>query len=251
MPQIQFIGRVLPAGSHVMINNCPLVSYTSAQFGYKTEISVTVTDSIVTTVCNVDKYDIEYLSSIYIGCVDVTQTLVNLAGFSLGTGLIVSLDHWIDPDGNISELNFNNPLVSGLCTAFSGDRLNDIIHVVFSEPHLFMALNDLILAITLHNHTLINCARSVEAIRHMIAGHGTDPKKAWPIMCSALNIDRAYLSLITDSSTKHRHGNIVEVSGPIVEDVTKRSWTIMDRFLHYRLAKSAYLPLAKFPLLRG
>lgn len=184
---------------------------------------------------------------------NIVQALVNLSAFRLGGGVVVFFDHWTDEFGNESGISLNDPALSSLCTAFRGQPKNflSVMNVIFAEPPLFMALNDLILSLTLPNHAPINCARSVEAIRQMIAAQGMNRAKAWPIMRSMLNLDQSYIQLITDSSTKHRHGNYVHISGNIVQEITKRSWVIMDRFLHFRLRKNKKLPIRKFPLLIG
>jgi hypothetical protein len=107
-----------------------------------------------------------------------------------------------------------------------------------------------------HNETApflveINCARAIEGIRHIIAGQGTEAKAAWPIMREALNMDKSYLDLITDNSIPRRHGQLKPVEENTIQEILRRSWTIMDRFFHYRLQGDTPLSIDRFPLLSG
>jgi hypothetical protein len=113
-----------------------------------------------------------------------------------------------------------------------------------------MALNDLIVSITLPHQASVNCARDVEGLRVLMVP-ATDRKQAWPIFQTNLNIDRAYREFVTDVSTGPRHGDRTWIPGTTVTEATKRAWIILNRFLEYRKRANQALPLADFPLLTG
>ena len=253
MSRIEFLGRIFPAGTRISINNAPRVRLPIRNLTFAVDITTIVTDSSVQVICDMPvQFEPENLINIYVDVITVVQGVVNLAGFHLRAGVIVCIDYWVDPSGNKAGISLNDPNLPQYCTAFIGaTNFHKAIELLVAEPAIHMVLNDLILGQVFANHALINCARAVEGIRHMIAGHGTDPKKAWPIMCDALNIERPYIHPITENSTKPRHGNVVVVAGPTIRDVTQRSWIIMDRFFHYRLCKNQKLSDPQFPLLRG
>lgn len=123
--------------------------------------------------------------------------------------------------------------------------------MVLQDAGLFMALNDLIAAISLPHVSTVNCARAIEGLRHLIASTGSSDKQAWEQMRQALQIDKAYLKLITDSSAASRHGNRVHVPGSVTTEITRRSWIIMNRYFEYRKRGNRVLSLTDFPLLKG
>ena len=252
MPRIVFLGRVLPSGTQIGIHNAPTIRLPIRNLSYTVDITTEADNSSVRVTCDLPiAFKLEHLINIYIDVVILVSGMVNLAAFTLGAGVVLCLDRWIDPDGNELEISINDPNLPQYCTSFSGDTFQKVLNLLVAEPYMHMGLTDLILGQYFPNHALINCARAVEGIRHMIVGHGTDPKKAWPIMCDLLNIDRSYIQPITENSTKPRHGNVVIVDGVTVQLVSQRSWVIMDRFLHYRLGGNQKLPLVQFPLLQG
>jgi hypothetical protein len=253
MSRIEFLGRVFPPGAHISINNAPRVRLPIRNLPFAVDITAIVADSEVRIICDLPvPFQLENLTNIYVDVITFVQGMVNLVGFHLGAGVIVCIDCWVDPLGNETEVALADPNLPQCCTAFNGTaNFQEIVKLLIAEPAIHMALNDLILGQIFSNHALINCARAVEGIRHMIAGPGTDPRKAWPITCNALNVDRSYIQPITEYSTKPRHGNVVVVDGTIIREIAQRSWILMDRFFHYRLLQNQRLAAPQFPLLRN
>ena len=253
MAKIEFIGRIFPAGTHISINNAPRIRLPIRNLSFSADVTTNVIDSNVRIICDIPvSFRPKYLINLYVDTTTLVQGIVNLVAFHLGAGAIVCIDHWLDPSGNKSEISLSDPNLPQYCTAFNGSvNFRQVIELLVAEPALHMILNDLVLAQVFPNHALINSARAIEGIRHLIAGLGTEPKKAWPIMCNALNIERSYIQLITDHSTKPRHGNIVTLDGVTMLLITERSWVITDRFLHYLLRKKQKLSGTQFPLLRN
>jgi len=70
-------------------------------------------------------------------------------------------------------------------------------------------------------------------------------------MQTGLNLDAAYLKLITDQSVGPRHGDHQYVLGTMTREIATRSWTVMNRFLEYLKRGRAALPPDEFPLLKG
>ena len=121
--------------------------------------------------------------------------------------------------------------------------------LVVTDPALFQALDDLIVSITLPHHSTVNCARAIEGLRHLIAAPDATVSQAWEQMRNALQLDRSFLQLITDTSAAPRHGNRIHISGSITTEIVRRSWLIMDRFLEYRKRGNTPLPATDFPTL--
>jgi len=123
-----------------------------------------------------------------------------------------------------------------------------VLNTVLTEPSVFMALNDLITAISLPHHSSVTCARAIERLRHLVAP-GTPRKDSWESLRQNLNIDRKYLEFVTVHSTGPRHGDPEHIPGTITTEVTQRAWKIMNRFLEFRKRGNVPLQLSEFPLL--
>jgi hypothetical protein len=123
-----------------------------------------------------------------------------------------------------------------------------VYKVVLEEPAIFMALNDLIVAISYPHHGPVNCARAVESIRHLLAPNLKKRDAQWRVMNNALQLKSTYTSFITDHAKTGRHGDRTHIPGTTVREVVQRSWTIMNRFLEYKKRGGAVpLPLREFP----
>jgi hypothetical protein len=112
-------------------------------------------------------------------------------------------------------------------------------------------LEDLISGLWSQDHKVINCARSVEAIRQLIAGYHLEPDAQWPIFRQALNVERSYLDLIMNYSKDPRHGKKDGAPANDVDTIMERTWTLIYRFFYYRLGGNKSLDKKRFPVLRG
>src|SRR6185312_11433371 len=121
---------------------------------------------------------------------------------------------------------------------------------VLSDWKLAHAFDDLIHAISVPHVSSVNCARAIEGLKHLLSTDAMNDKQRWEHMRNVLNLSKDYLSLITKSSEENRHGKRSRVEGDVASDVTRRSWTIMNRYLEFRKRGSADpLPADQFPLL--
>src|ERR1700741_442292 len=108
-----------------------------------------------------------------------------------------------------------------------------MVNFVLSDPTLFMALNDLVSAITIPHVAPVACIRAIEGIRHLIALPDTKEPQAWQQMRDALRVDRNFLQFISDASKGPRHARPGHIPGDIVKEVCRRSWIVMNRYLEY------------------
>lgn len=205
------------------------------------------------------------MSELYKRALDLTRAAVDLLAFATGQGLVVVLDHFTNPDGRISPLMFENGSLAPLCTAFriatSDDTsFREVSRLVMADPNMFMALNDLIAAITYPHQAPVNCARAMEAVRNCITPPADPPPakpreqsaerdKAWARMRQALCVDETYLRDITNTSVGPRHGHRKSIPGPQITTILEKSWQVMDRFLEYRKRGDKDLPQSEFATL--
>lgn len=196
------------------------------------------------------KYKTEHFPAIYMRALDLCRAQVDLVGFKMGWGVTVVLEAFVNENGVTTPIFLKDETLGALCTAFASDKHFDELCVkVIQSPALFMALRDLVSAISLPHVSLVDCARAMERLKHLVAEPGAKDAQAWEQLREALHIEKTYLRFITDHSTGPRHGRPGHTPGIDTTEVVRRSWIIMNRYLEYLRRDGTSLPLAEFPLL--
>jgi len=258
MPTIYFKGRVLPTAVQISFTDIPQVKWVWQEEGITFDFVIRIMKSQVEVECKLDRYEDGYMVEIHRRAFDLARACVNVAAFGTGFGVTVSFDEFIGPNGISSSLVFTNPHLIAECTAFKMNpvtleekrNLEAILALVMREPALFMALNDLIQAVSTPHMAPANCGRILDGLRKLVAP-GIEPKRGWPIFQTTIQTDEPYLSFISEHSKKPRHGEHVRIDGPTTTEIAKRTWIIMNRFLEFRKRGNLPLPLAEFPILKG
>lgn len=247
---IRFSGRVLPKHAAISLSIKPTISWNIDQIGVSVQFICHIDNSNIDVECQLDEYKPEYLVAIYMRALDLCRAQVDLIGFKMGWGLTTVLESFTDPQGATTQIFPRDETLGALCTTFTLDKHFDQLCVkVIESPCLFMALRDLISAISLPHVSLVDCARAIERLRHLVAKPDAKDVQAWEQLREALHIEKAYLKYITDHSTDPRHGRPGHTTGTETTEVTRRSWVIMNRYLEYLKRGEVPLSLAEFPLL--
>jgi len=238
------------------INGLPTLHFHSAELAFDADIEVTAHASAISVKCTATRYDDAVFVQLHKIGFDLARATVHLFTFASGISLSVVFDEIIRPDGTKTAFIAQDLSLARLCTAYStylptaGNwGLSDVANVVFTDPVVFGALDDLVGAISHHHVTVINCARAVEALRNVMALPGASRIEAWEQFRTKLNIDRGYLQLIVETSTDGRHGRGTFIPGATTTEITRRSWVIMNRFLEFRKSGNQPLTAPAFPLL--
>jgi hypothetical protein len=252
------LGSVLPPPPFVSITfaDLPKVIYKPPGTDLNITVTVNVNNSAIDVECDMNRFDEQDIGHVHKIAFDTARAAVNLISFLKGYGLTVYLHTLVRPDGTRSVLVPQSPQLESICTAFSTkpaatreeNDFNTVASLVFADPALFMALDDLILSQILPHQGPVTCARAVEGIRNMIAP-GMKRPAGWETMREHLKLDRAYLDLVTETSTASRHGDRTFVPPDVTLEIQKRAWVVMNRFLEYRKRKNQPLPLDEFPIL--
>jgi hypothetical protein len=256
MPTVKFYGRILPSVCKVTLALDPSTTLNwideerQNSFAFKINIS----NSDIRVECAATHYDKSQFDEVYRRAFDLARAAVDVVAFGAGWGLTVVFDKFEDQTGATSELMIHDPSLPPLVTAFQiggplPNNLQETLHLVWTEPALFFAFRDLIEAITLPHRASVCCARAVEGLRNLIAVQGQARGQAWAEFNRALQLEASYTKLITANSVGTRHGDHERISGEVTKEITRRSWTIMDRFLRYRLGGNKPLDAKQFPLL--
>lgn len=250
MSKLTFYGRVYPEIVEISVGAIG-VKWEIPEIGQSADFLVSITGSKVEVNCQTDNFEHDNLVHYYKRVIDLSRALTDLVAFKMAWALTVMIDRYVMEDGTERKILLNDPRLPELVASYGIDDIKDVAPMVISEPEIFMALNDLIGAITLPHHAVVNCARAVEGIRHLVAGQDVEPRKGWPLMRQVLNVDEAFVSLVTGTSAKPRHGDRTFIPGGLTGEVTRRAWKVMDRFIEFRRRGSRPLPLDQFPLLKG
>jgi hypothetical protein len=258
MPTIQFGGQVLPAVIQITITDHPTINWKDSDSDLDIAFTISIVKGEVKVACELNKFEQdEHLVRVYMRAFDLVRATVDLTSFSTGYGLTVVIDSFTDALGKATPFVPHDPAVASLCTAFTmapattidANEFHKVLIIVLSDWRIFRALRELIEAITLPHESAVNCARAIEALRHIISAPGISRDQAWADMRKVLRLSESYLKLITDVSTGPRHGDPGYVSGATTTEITRRAWIIMDRFIEFKKRDAGDLPTSEFPLL--
>ena len=254
MPTIRFIGRVIPPTYHLTLPFLMAGQWKDDDVDYFVKYQVTIKDNTIIADCEVNNYErATHIPRLLLRAIDTSQAAVDLVAFSLGAPLSVIFETFAEPGGGDLPLHVRDPDLAALVTAFSLDtpEFPKVLKIVIEEPNLFHALRDLIEATSGAHKVVPQCAKAIETLRTLLAPPGIGHKRGWQIMQANLRVGENYLKLITDKSKAPRHGDHQAISATMTEEVSRRSWIVMNRFLEFRKRGSQPLPLTQFPLLAG
>jgi hypothetical protein len=251
MQTIHFYGRILPSHIHTS-TSLPEVKWKWEEEDVDLTFRTKTENATVEVECDIDLYKEEYLSELFKRATDMARLAVNLAAFTSGYGLTVTLETMLAPAG-IRVLHRQETVSPSSTTAFGATGMDPqetgkVFALMIQEPSAFIALDDLIKAVTSTHTALADCGRVVDRIRRVIAP-GLPDKAAWREMQRALNVERSYLQWISQQSTGSRHGDPTYIPGNVSSDAMRRTWEIMNRFMEYRKRGNQALTAPDFALL--
>ncbi len=255
MPTYRLLGRVFPKVVHVSFMDVT-INWGVGDLGFPLIMSSQIRDSALEVSCNLDWYEPRFLSTLYARGMNLVRGCLDLCTFATGLGLVVVLDTIHFPDGTSADINLQDTSLGALCTAFTippkgqeeNDELADVLALVFKEPALLGALNDLGHIMAVHHQSPTNCGRVLDGLRKAIAPN-EEPKRGWSMLRSALNLEQRYVEWVSDYAKNTRHGDRGHIPEQVVHEITQRTWRVMNRFLEYRKSGSQPLSLSDFPLL--
>ena len=252
MPTVHFLGRVLPEPALVSVPSIAVRKWEDPELRLTMEFITHIANSKIDVECKLNTYNSEHFVNIYMRALDLCRVPVDLVAFKLGWGLSVVLEDFVGPSGVTTPIVCKDERLAALSTSFTLDNGFDLLCTKTSESvPLLMALSDLIAAITVPHISLVNCARAMDRLKHLIAPEGAKDGEAWRKLQEALRIEETYLKYITDHSKNPRHGRSGHTPGKVTTEVTRRAWTVMNRYFEYLKRGSTALPVNEFPLLRN
>lgn len=261
MPTFKIFGKVEPPWYSFDLEFEPQVSYRIEEADIDLKATIAIKKSIITVTCETNLWNEEILAWILEYVHDWAGAIINLFTFSAGMVLHFYLDKCAYPDGSVHYLIGKAPDLAAIATVCKVTDnqgrvhvdMRDLMKYVVTSPTLMLALHDLTSAIRHGNNSLTNCGRAIEAIRKALWGKDettdTEQKQAWEKMRNTLRVSRSYLEVITSASTAPRHGSSAYIPAATRQDVLRKAWTVMNRFLQYRLSGDQPLAEADYPIL--
>jgi hypothetical protein len=261
MPVVKVFGKVEPPWYHITFDFEPEVKYRidEADIDVKAKIQIHESDIVVTV--DLNRWDTSVLGWILQYLFDWVSAEINLFSFSTGKVFDVHLDRAEDPGGTVHRLISTAPDLAALATVckttVSGENarvdMRDALPLIVGSPPLMIALHDLVSSVRYGNNSLTNCARAVEGLRKAMWGREeaspAEQKQAWEKLRNNLNISKPFLQAITAASRGPRHGSTSYIPSTVRQDVLRKSWQVMDRFLRYRTLGDRALDALHHPVL--
>jgi len=254
MPIVKFLGQVLPNNSVRITSQSPSINLANPKTGVEGTISVSIVESKVTVVFDINQYLPSDFMVMFARAFDVSRACVDVLAFSMGVGLTVILDEFISPDGRKVGIVPQTRYLAGLCTAYQIEPgWNEDIHTIWAETinsyPLRMALNDLISGIVLPYHGPRVVAQVMETLRTLVSPDGLSKKDSWQYMRDMLRLDESYTMYVYNHGCGPRHGDRAPTDLPVQKEMSFRGWTMMNRYFEYVKRGRVQLPEADFPTL--
>jgi hypothetical protein len=254
MPVYQFTGRVIPPFNDFTISGPISVNWNDPTISLVMSGTLQIAKGIVEISCDSNLSGTEDAEGrVYRNALDLAIAVGSIYAFGKGMGLRVVLESVIKPDGikyNIQEkMPYLEPLVTALQSRQDGGvDITTVLPIVLSDPTIFVSLTDLIESINRTPEAPVKCGRAVDAIRYYMSPKN-DRKAGWAAMRDNLNLSQPFLEFITEHSKGPRHGDVKNTAYSAVNEILKRSWIIMNRFLEFKKRGDQRLQLVDFPLL--
>src|ERR1700761_3699749 len=159
MPTIHFLGSILPSYLSLTISK-PIIANWTDPGGSTIAFSATLSESKVAIQCetSLDLSSPDHIPYIYHRARAAIRLMTDLASLCNSSTFSVKITHFTDPDGNTHELRFDHEF-DKLTKSVSLANIGEVFDVVIKEIPLFMALNDLMEALSDPLLCVVNCAR--------------------------------------------------------------------------------------------
>lgn len=248
MPDVVFEGFVLPDSLKISAPSNTFHWVDEAR-GVNAIIGMTLENSQIRVTATVDDYQEAEFVHLYICVFTIVRVVVNTISLVSGYGFTVHFSQIIEPSGNTRDLHPADLNVASLSSELVSDGLGPLLDLILKYPDLYSPLHDLIEILNTPYCSPVNAARVIEGLRNLIDEGDGSRDEAWKKMRNSLNLTKEFLQFVTDNSKEARHGRNSFLSGEITNEMTRRAWVTMIRFLHFHKSGSNPLPIEDFPLI--
>lgn len=249
MPIFVFTGRVLPDQPPLTLAYSPSVAVTAQETIPDTKFSLSVENGKMSIVADTASYDADTSNRLFLFAYDLARTAVEIASLSDGIAYTPIFEAVTNPDGEETALILADRRLAKLMTVFPEYSFEQVFDLVAEDVALMRVLSDTVIILTWPHYNPIAAARITESILRLLTGGRTQAD--WEKMRTTLRVDRAYLQPLTDHGVGPRHGDRQYVDSTTNRLLAERAWTLMNRYLAYRLSGEIPLDPEKFPMVQG
>ena len=237
---LRYLGFVVPGDPALYVAPDFTAVRTGAEEDPDGEYQGSIKDGRVEVTVEVERDYPGLLEKHFFPALTFARTLVHVRGFATGIAYVVHLNQAVDAAGEGRPMIVADRRLGALST-LEADGLQDAVtELALTDLGVSELLSDASLMLTIPNYAPIAGGRIADSIARMISG-GRGPA-AWARMRDVLNISRDYLELLTSHSKAPRHGERLYVPGPVVHEIAERSWTLIDRYIRFRLSSPGCSP---------
>jgi hypothetical protein len=252
MTAIQFTGKILPLSCVVTLDPIPPVSCYMPDSESRVSYRVSIKYSNVTVDCDCTNYDEKRdLIPVFIRAIDVARAPVDLFAFSKGMGFFLVLDAYRNSAGVIHPMVLIDEATAALATSVNSlppEKMYELLQMLMLEPPFYRVFRDLNRVLTDTHVSAQYSFRAIEGVRHLLSPLEPNKNKSWERLRDVLGIRRSYIDPLTERSFGPRHGDSTHIPGSVQADLVKRAWTIVNRYIEFRLRGGTDpLPTTEFP----
>lgn len=248
MPVYILRGRVLPDCMSVSLDYQPTFEITAAETIPDSRFQLELTENVLTVTADASSEPDDF-RGLHFYAYDLARSVCDLLTTREGVVCVPLLETVELPDGSVAPTVLADRNLARCFTIHEKYGVEDILALIVTDIKISRLMADVTSMLTWTHYAPIAAGRIAESIRLLLAGGRSG--KDWETMRNILNVDRAYLQLLTDRSAPPRHGDRQYVDGQTNATLAARAWTLTDRFLVYRLGGSKPLDPLLYPLLRG
>lgn len=183
----------------------------------------------------------------YIPALRAAQLLADAAGFLEGVPFTVVID-WVETaDGELKTAILAQRELAVLCKNAGLDDIEAIYDEAINSIALAQTLSDAIKMLYIADYAPIAAGRIADSLARLV--YGTGGRAAWAKLHTELRVSRSFVEPLSEHSKSARHGDRVYVPAQIVRLLADRSWTLISRYLAWKL--NGPLDEVRFPQLVG
>lgn len=243
-----FTGRILPDAMAVSLSYQPKFSIAAAETIDDTIFKLSLSESRLTVTADTVVQTGDF-KGLFFYAYDLARSVCDVLTTTDGVVHVPVLETVELPDGRQEPVILADRRLGGILSVYEGYGFEAVLELVATDIGIARLMADITSMLTWTHYAPIAAGRAAESIRLLLTGGRT--KADWARMQELLNVDRAYLQLLTDHSAPPRHGDRQYVDATTNGTLAARAWTLTDRFLAYRLGGSQPLDIERYPLLVG
>ena len=246
MPRTFFSGVVLPERAPLSVSNVhsQIVGPTGAVYA---SLSLNIWQSQITVTVESEEPNIFTLRNLVRS---ETEFVTSVAGFLMGFGYDIEITKAFDENlASTRVFGIDIPALTERATGRNiGALVNAIFPLCFGEEAIFLrrCLADLSFAIKRLDDTAFYCFRALESLRQSF-GSNLSESEQWKAMAQAVGSSKEDMEPLRVHAFPARHGIPKPLSDEERKDLFLYTWSIVEKYIDYRLAKAGSAPVFSQP----